>query len=77
LVISSRYHGGIVSELSGVRSIIIGHHDKLYREKNYINYYGINKAELWKKYNEDINEKVDKDISFGVIDLVRREFEVL
>lgn len=69
IVISQRFHGIILSKLSKTPCLTIYHHDKLKdADNNGLSYYGINKKELFQKFNLKQNENfsdilpIDPDI---------------
>lgn len=60
-VITQRFHGIVLSEMTRVPYLSISHHDKLKKcnlnEGNFISYYGLSKDELIKSFNQTINLK--------------------
>jgi polysaccharide pyruvyl transferase WcaK-like protein len=53
LVISQRFHGAILSDMTQTSNIIISHHDKLKNYGNHLSYYGISKQLLINNLNAD------------------------
>lgn len=63
LIITQRYHGIILSEMTGVPYMTIHHHDKLknafpHRGKS-LSYYGVSKQKLFDEFNSTLDVKFD------------------
>lgn len=59
VVISQRYHGTVLAELSGTPCLTIHHHDKLKNTSgSRISYYGASKSSLWNEVNDLLTAKV-------------------
>ncbi len=59
MVITQRYHGAVLSEMSGVPYLVLSHHDKLknscFKHGRNLSYYGVTKDVLHYQFNDLIN----------------------
>lgn len=85
LIITQRFHGIVLSEITRVPYVAIHHHDKLKNsvphEGKYISYYGTYKQELFDKFNMALGMKyssilpiepdIFKELQHDVVELIR------